>query len=170
LTQQTACASDIIVAPVTMDYFEQKYNQKFGGGDGDNGGDGDLESQTVSKDTASITEDDDNDDGDNDNVEPNKSPIPIDIAVVRILQPIEFPSADSLITVLVEPGDYRLDVWFDVDGVFFAATLTGLTTDDVSVVNQQIPAIPELFINASGNSPYAEISGFCFFGWCCGRR
>ena len=183
----TDCTSDIIVTPVTRDYFDHKYNQKFGGGDGDNGGDGedrdhengdngDNESQTVSRATASIERDDDRDNRDNgdrddEDGKPNQSPTPIDIAIVRILQPIEFPTDDSLVTVLVQPGDYRVDAWFDANGVFFAATLTGLTADDIPVINQQIPAIPPIFIRVSGpGQPLAQISGLDLRVCCLGRE
>ena len=172
----TNCTSDIIVTPVTRDYFEHKYNQRFGGGEGDNGGDGedrDHENGDNGDDDRDNGDNNDQDNGDRDdkNNKSNQSPTPIDIAVVRILQPIEFPTDDSLVTVLVQPGDYRVDAWFDANGVFFAATLTGLTTDDTPVINQQIPAIPPIFIRVSGpGQPLAQISGFDLKICCFGRE
>jgi hypothetical protein len=176
LTHQMACTSDIIVARVTSDYFDQKYNQEFGGNNGnngDNGDNGDHESAAVSGvGVGNATDDDDGEDGDGgDGDGPGSRRTPIDIAVVRILQPIEFPSTNALITVLVQPGDYRVDAWFDANGVFYAATLTGLTTDDILVINQQIPAIPPIFVRASGpEQPLAQISGFDLKICCFGRE
>ena len=138
LTQQTACASDIVLVPVTSDYFDEKYEALL----------------------------DALDDGPSVSV-----PAPIDIAVVKVLQPIEFPSTNPVTTVLVQPGDYRVEFWFDENGAVYAATLTGLTTDDILVINQQIPAIPPIFIRASGpQQPFAQISGFDLKICCFGRE
>lgn len=134
------CTSDIVAAPVPLDYFEQQYNEKFGGDNGDD--DDEEESATAAS---------------------SSPPTPIALGVVSVLQPIEYS------TGIVQPGDYRLDAWFDTNGVFFAATLTGLTTNDSPVVNQQIPAIPATFIDAVGNGPAAEIDRFCIWRFCCGR-
>ena len=134
------CTSDIVAAPVPLDYFEQQYNEKFGGDNGDD--DDEEESATAAS---------------------SSPPTPISLGVVSVLQPIEYS------TGIVQPGDYRLDAWFDTNGVFFAATLTGLTTNDSPVVNHQIPAIPATFIDAVGNGPAAEIDRFCIWRFCCGR-
>jgi hypothetical protein len=134
------CTSDIVAAPVPLDYFEQQYNEKFGGDNGDD--DDEEESATAAS---------------------SSPPTPIALGVVSVLQPIEYS------TGIVQPGDYRLDAWFDTNGVFFAATLTGLTTNDSPVVNQQIPAIPATFIDAVGNGPGVEIDRFCIWHFCCGR-
>lgn len=134
------CTSDIVAAPVPLDYFEQQYNEKFGGDNGDD--DDEEESATAAS---------------------SSPPTPIALGVVSVLQLIEYS------TGIVQPGDYRLDAWFDTNGVFFAATLTGLTTNDSPVVNQQIPAIPATFIDAVGNGPGAEIDRFCIWRFCCGR-
>jgi hypothetical protein len=205
LAQQTACASDIIFAPVTREYFEEQLKKAFGGNgdgggddkddgddrdngnDGENGKNGDQVSQTVSQLTASIAADDDNgenddhgknddhkDNDDRDNDDRDKDPdkpgsrrTPIDMAVLRVLQPVQIVTEDPAGTVSIQPGDYRVDYWFDVNGVFYAATITGLTTDNTMVINQQIPAIPAIFINADGMpEPSAEISACRGFGRC----
>jgi len=135
LTQQ-ACGADLVVAPVNEQYFEQKYDEKFGEGD-----------------------EDDEDNGDNGG---DQSPTPIDVAVVKVLQSIDTSGGT------IQPGDYRMDYWFDANGVFFAATLTGVTTNNTQVTNQQIPAVPASLINANQNpkQPAAQISACRIFRRC----
>lgn len=133
LTQE-ACGADIVVAPVNAQYFEQKYNQKFGGDDGDDGEDDDGEQNVRSQ---------------------------FDIAAVKVLRPIE--TSDGTI----QPGDYRMDYWFDANGVFYAATLTGVTTDNIQVTNQPVPAVPATFINEDGTEQAgAQISACRIIGHC----
>jgi hypothetical protein len=150
LTEE-ACGSDIIAALVTEQYFEQQFREKFGGnGDGgdeenrNNENGENNESQTVSTDTASVAVDNNN--GENDDHSPPLTPI--EVAVVKVLKPIETPNT------IVQPGDYRMDFWFDSNGLFFAATLTGMTTDNIQVTNQQIPGVPATFIDQSSEGPH----------------
>jgi hypothetical protein len=175
LTEE-ACGSDIIGVPVTEHYFAQQLNKAFGGngdgsgGDGEdrdhnNGGEnGDHKSQTVSTYTAMSASDDDddaknndnkdNDDRDNDNgtKKPNGSPTPIAAAVVKVLKPIELPNG------VVQPGDYVMHWWFDSNAVFYAVTLTGVTTDNTQVTNQQIPGVPATFIDKRREGPHQPAS------------
>ena len=172
LTEE-ACGSDMIGAPVTEQYFRLQFNKAFGGNGDDNGGDGkdtdhendgengDHESQSVSTYTARFSADDDdsknnddrdNDDRDNDNKKPNQSPTPIQVAVVRVLKPVETP-ADT-----IQPGDYVMQWWFDSNAVFYAVTLTGVTTDNTQVTNQQIPGVPATFIDRRREGPQQPAS------------
>jgi hypothetical protein len=128
LTQQ-ACGADVVVAPVTGQYFQQKYDETFGEGDedeGDNGGDGS-----------------------------SSQPTPIAVGVVKVLRPVDTSGGT------IQPGDYRIDYWFDANGVFYAATLTGFMTDNTQVTNQQVPAVPAALINATNSpqQPPSQISG-----------
>jgi hypothetical protein len=135
--QQAACSSDIILAPVTQEYFEQKYN--------------DLLALPF----------------------PLSGPITIDVGVVRVLQPIELPTEMPVGITVIQPGDYRLDYWFDVNGIFYASTLTGLTTADTPVINQQAPAIPATFIDANEDGPhqpFAQITACRISRWCIFER
>jgi|GEM_PF-2112994 len=178
LTEE-ACGSDILAAPVTEHYFERQLNNAFGGNGDGNGGDGedrdhengddgedrdhengdneDHESQTVSMYTAMNASDDDdgaNNDDDKDNDDRDKDPdkpgsrrTPIEVAVVRVLKPIETPDS------IVQPGDYLMHWWFDSNMVFYAVTLTGVTTDNIQVTNQQIPGVPATFIDRRSEGP-----------------
>jgi hypothetical protein len=138
LTQQ-ACGADMVVAPVSEQYFEQQYNETFGEGD-----------------------EDDEDDGDNGG---DQSPAPFAVGVLKILRPVDASGGT------VEPGDYRIDYWFDANGVFYAATLTGVRTDNTQVTNQQIPAVPATFVNADGTElPGAHISACRIIGKCIWQR
>jgi hypothetical protein len=133
MTKQTACASDIILAPVTSEYFDEKFE--------------DL-----------LEEDDEL---------PLDAPVSIDMAALRVLQPIQIITKNPAGIVSIQPGDYQVDYWFDVNGVFYAATITGLTTDNTVVINQQIPGVPALFISAGGMpEPNAEISACRAFRRC----
>lgn len=124
-TQQTACASDILIAPVTQAEFDAQFNI--------------LDAQ----------------------VAPLSSPTSINVAIVKVLQPI------TISTGVIEPGDYQVDYWFDTDKVFYAATLTGLTDSDVVVTNQQAPAVPVSFVNTDGTDlPGIQISSCRFFRRC----
>jgi hypothetical protein len=178
LTQET-CGSDIIVAPVERQYFEQKYKDKFGGNDGDHDGDdgGDDE------DDGNGGNDDEDDGGDGDDSDDASSALgspfrfvsmlaslfrqeaqtPIEVAAVKVLLPIE----TSLGTVL--PGDYKLTYWFDANGDFYAATITGVTADNTPVINQPVPAVPADLVNADAGSPEqppAQISACRIFDYC----
>lgn len=100
---------------------------------------------------------------------PLSTPMAIDGGVVRVLQLIHVPTVNPSGVVTIQPGDYRLDYWYDVNGVFYAVTLTGLTANNTPVINHQIPAMPALFIdeNTDGlQQPLAQISGLCWRGWC----
>jgi hypothetical protein len=141
LTQQ-ACGADMVVAPVSEQYFEQQYNEKFGEGD-----------------------EDDEDNGDNGDNGGDQSPAPFAVGVLKILRPVDASGGT------VEPGDYRVDYWFDANGVFYAATLTGVRTDNTQVTNQQIPAVPATFVNADGTElPGAHISACRIIGKCIWQR
>jgi hypothetical protein len=147
---------------VTEWYFAQQLSKAFGGNGDGNGGDGedsDHESQTVSTYTAMNSSDDDgdannddnkgNDDGDSDNGnnKSNQSPTPIAAAALRVLKPIEIPNG------IIQPGDYVMHWWFDSNAVFYAVTLTGVTTDNTVVTNQQIPGVPATFIDRRREGP-----------------
>jgi hypothetical protein len=126
---QQACGADVVVAAVSEQSFEQQYNEKFGGGD----------------------EDDDDDENSDD--QSSLQPTAIAVGVVKVLRPIDTSGSN------IRPGDYRMDYWFDANGVFYAATITGLTTNNTQVTNQQIPAVPASLINEDGtDQPGAQIS------------
>lgn len=141
LTQQ-ACGADVVVAPVTAQYFQQQFNGQFGGDDGDNG--------------------DDEDNGDNGGNGSSSQPTPITVGVVKVLRPVD-TFGDT-----IQPGDYQIDYWFDVNGVFYAATLTGVTTNNTQVTNQQVPAVPAALINAPNSPPQppSQISACRLFRRC----
>lgn len=123
LTQE-ACAADVVVAPLDEQFFQQNYDDHFG-------------------------EDDDDDDGEDDDDEDDDSSsrAALAVAVIKVLRPIE------TFDVTIQPGDYRMDYWFDANGVFYAATVTGVRADDTQVVNQPVPAVPASLINASADDP-----------------
>lgn len=152
LTQE-ACAADVVVAPVDEQYLLQNYDDHFGEDDDDDGEDDD-------------NGEDDHDDGEDDNGDDDDDPvsrIALAVAVMKVLRPIE----TSDVTIL--PGDYRLDYWFDANGVFYAATVTGVMTDNTQVVNQPVPAVPASLINASGDDPQqpgAQVSSCRLFRRC----
>jgi len=98
---------------------------------------------------------------------PLAAPTTIDVAVVKILRPVEVPTVIPSGSFTVQPGDYRLDYWFDVNGAFYASTLTGLTTDNTEVINLQAPALPAIFIDAIGfQQPISQISACRIVKWC----
>ena len=140
LTQE-ACAADVVVAPLDEQYLQQNYDDHFAEEDDDDG-------------------EEDDDDGEDDDL---SSRIALAVAVMKVLRPIE--TSD----VIIQPGDYRMDYWFDEDGVFYAATITGVMTDDTQVVNQPVPAVPASLINASVDGPQqpsAQISSCRLFRRC----
>jgi len=139
LTQQ-ACGADVVVAPVSEQSFEQQYNEKFGGSDEDD------------------EDDDDEDSGDQASLQPTA----FAVGVIKVLRPVDTSGGT------VQPGDYRIDYWFDANGVFYAATLTGVTTANNQVTNQQIPAVPASLINAQNNpqQPPTQISACRIFRRC----
>lgn len=173
LLTQEACSSDVIAAPVKEQYFKRQFTAQFGGNGGNDGHDGD--------------DDDDDDKEDQDSASSSHSspflfaslsvteslfqpdsPVAIEAAVVKVLKPIELPSGGT-----VQPGDYVMHFWFDSNAVFYAATLTGVTTDNVVITNQQIPALPASFIdkrNSGLKQPSSQISAWkvsLFRGsWC----
>jgi hypothetical protein len=135
--QRAACSSDIILAPVTKEYFEEQYDN--------------LLALPL----------------------PLAAPTTIDVGVVRVLQTINLPTEAPVGSVTILPGDYRLDYWFDVNGVFYASTLTGLTTADTPVTNQQAPAIPAAFLDADPDGPgqpFAQITACRISRWCIFER
>lgn len=85
----------------------------------------------------------------------------VTVAAVKVLHPIE-------ITIgVLQPGDYKMDYWFDVSNGFYAATISGFTTNEQEVTNQQIPAVPATFINADNTKqPGAQISACRIIGFC----
>jgi hypothetical protein len=160
LTQE-ACSSDVIAAPVKEQYFKRQFSAHFGGNGGNDGHDGD-------------DDDDDKDDQDSTSSSHSSpflfaslsvteslfqpdSPVAIESAVVKVLKPIELPSGGT-----VQPGDYVMHFWFDSNAVFYAATLTGVTTDNVVITNQQIPALPATFIDKRNGlkQPSSQISAW----------
>jgi hypothetical protein len=93
------------------------------------------------------------------------------IAVAKVLLPIQVIDESGTVLGVIQPGDYRLDYWFNEDGLFLAATLTGFTTGNTTnvldVINQQAPAVPATFINADGSEfPGAQISACRIFRRC----
>jgi hypothetical protein len=162
LLTQEACSSDVIAAPVKEQYFARQYRAAFGGNGGNDGHDGD-------------DDDDDREDQDSTSSSQNSpflfaslsltkslfladSPAALEAAVVKVLKPIELPTGGT-----VQPGDYVMHFWFDSNAVFYAATLTGVTTDNVVVTNQQIPALPASFIDkkkSGPNQPSSQISAW----------
>jgi len=93
------------------------------------------------------------------------------IAVVRVILPIQVIDGSGTVLDVIQPGDYRMDYWFNADGLFLAATLTGFTTGNNTnvpdVINQQAPAVPATFINADGTEfPGAQISACRIFRRC----
>jgi hypothetical protein len=142
LTQE-ACGADVVVAPVTAQYFQQRFNDQFGGGDDD--------------------DEEDGEDGDNGDNGSSSQPTPITVGVIKVLRPVEVSTGGT-----IQPGDYRIDYWFDANGVFYAATLTGVMTDNTQVTNQQVPAVPAALINApnSPGQPPTQISACRIFRRC----
>ena len=135
----TACSSDITIAPVPQEYFDAQKAKSPSA----LAGSGFLLAPAL----ASVFQQD------------NGSPI--SVAVVQVLEPIE----TSLSTV--EPGTYRMDYWFDANGVFYAATITGTKDAGGEVINQQVPAVPATFVNADDTEqPGAQISACRIFGRC----
>jgi hypothetical protein len=127
---QKACGSDITIAPVTLDYFKEQFKS--------------VQTSTgrrfvMASLTAPVF-----------NLEDAQ---PVTVAVVQILQPIE----TSLSVVL--PGEYRLDYWFDANEVFYAATISGITSNGNIVTNQPVPAVPAAFINDPEHADLPEESG-----------
>jgi hypothetical protein len=95
------------------------------------------------------------------------APTPIDVGIVRVLKKIVIPTITPAGSVTIQPGDYRLDYWFNVNGAFYAATLTGLDADDNPVINEQAPALPAIFIDAAGEQqPLAQITSCRISRWC----
>ena len=93
------------------------------------------------------------------------------IAVAKVLLPIQIIDDTGTVLDVIQPGDYRMDYWFNADGLFLAATLTGFTTGNNTsvpdVINQQAPAVPATFINADGSEfPGAQISACRIFRRC----
>jgi hypothetical protein len=135
---QQICASDITLAPVVEAYFKEQY-----------GGSTVIARQQLTKSSLSM---------------PSFLPSDtfITVAVVQIHQPI----VTDLGTVF--PGIYRLDYWFDIEGRFYAASITGALADgNTQVINQQVPAIPATFVNDDDSAqPGAQISACRIFGVC----
>lgn len=96
---------------------------------------------------------------------PLNAPMSIDIAVMKIHQPIQVSNG------IIQPGDYRVGYWFDPSGVFYAATLTGFRQDDTPVINQQVPAVPAFWVNADGSMMDGANISACRLGdWCLIRQ
>ena len=93
------------------------------------------------------------------------------IAVVKVLLPIQVLDDTGTVLDIIQPGEYRMDYWFNEDGLFFAATLTSFTTGNQTsipdVINRQAPGVPATFINADGSDlPGAHISACRIFRRC----
>lgn len=150
-TQQT-CGADIVVAPVTEKYFKRQFKQDFGP---DDGGDGDDESSLLGSPfmlTSLLAP-----------VLQQSCPFHREAAIVKVLQPIDTSSG------IVRAGDYHLDYFYDANCVFYAATITGFTTDNTPVTNQPVPAVPEGLVNANNSGPEpppAQISVCIVWGYC----
>jgi len=135
---QASCGSDITVASVTLDYFDQQYKS--------------LPAPTGSRPFMFSL------------LAPffQGGPTPITVAVVQILQPVD------TVLGTVFPGNYRLDYWFNPGNVFYAATITGtLASNNAAVTNQPVPAVPATFVNTNGSEQGgAQISTCRIFGRC----
>ncbi len=95
---------------------------------------------------------------------PLPAPATIDVGVARVLYPLDIPTVNPVGTVTIPPGDYRVDNWFDVNGVFYATTMTGIADDGSTVTDIQAPAIPGPFLNTDTTTqpdPSVEISALC---------
>lgn len=135
---QAACGSDITVAPVTLDYFQEKYQSLAPPAS--------SRLFMVSLLAPAFLQ---------------AGTSPITVAAVQIHQPID----TSLGTVF--PGNYRLDYWFNAGGEFYAATITGTLTNGTPVTNQPVPAVPATFVNEDDTEqPGAQISTCRIFGRC----
>lgn len=93
------------------------------------------------------------------------------IAVAKVLLPIQVIDDSGTVLSTIQPGDYWMDYWFNSDGLFLGATLTGFTTGNNTtvpdVIDQQAPAVPATFINADGSDfPGAQISACRIFRRC----
>lgn len=96
--------------------------------------------------------------------ETQEMPFPVTAGVLRIFQPLMIPGIEGS----VEPGYYTLDYWFEPGGAFIGATISGQTEEEQPVNDQQIPAIPALFLNErNGDETIAQISALKFRRWCC---
>jgi len=108
-----------------------------------------------------------------DNYHDPKSPLSdgrfsVPVAVVQVLGQIA-TDADP-----IRRGVYRMDYWFYASGQFYAATISGFTTNPAGnrtgeVINQPVPTVPAAFVNAEENAPPqpgAQISTCRVFGRC----
>jgi hypothetical protein len=67
----------------------------------------------------------------------------------------------------VPPGDYWVMFWFHNDESFMGATLLGVTTEEVKVEGQTIPATPSYFLDADNNRRIVSwISAWHLGNWC----
>jgi hypothetical protein len=138
IATQQKCGSDISLAPVTDAYFKEKY--------------GSIPVPAGNRFTMASL------------LRPAFQPIntSIPVAIVLIHQRID----TSLGPVF--PGNYQLNYWYDAGGNFYAATITGVLTDNGgTVTDQQVPAIPATFVNEDGTQqPGSQISACRIFGIC----
>ena len=132
------CRSDITVAPVTLDYFRSRHES--------------MQIPTgkqvqVASLLTSI---------------PKQEVSQVPVAVVLIHQPIDTSLG------IVYPGEYQMYYWYDDAGELYAATITGMLTEDGSpVTDQRVPAVPATFINEDETEqPGAQISACRIFGIC----
>jgi hypothetical protein len=67
------------------------------------------------------------------------------------------------------PGDYVVNYWYDKDGKDLGATVSGIAESGSKIIDQQIPAVPSLFIDPEKPQwdIIAQISGLKFLGKCC---
>jgi len=82
--------------------------------------------------------------------------------IVRIERLLEIPGQ-----VTVQPGDYWLRDWFDAQENFLGTALLGVTTDNVPILGQTIPAIPAYFLDVENPQKVVSwISAWRCFNWC----
>jgi hypothetical protein len=72
--------------------------------------------------------------------------ISVPAGALQVFETIQTPDGP------IEPGAYETSVWY-ANGVFYAVALTGITTDNKLVTDQQLYAVPSESINASNSSP-----------------
>lgn len=151
------CGSDISVAPVSEQYFKDNYA----------GGYDKMKSQSflvnrypLAAGLALLFKQDD----------PFAGHFPVAVGTVQIYSQIDTAPEAELGdgSDLVEPGDYRLDYWFDPNGEFYAASISGYRyADNMEVINQPVPAVPATFVNADGTEQApTQISTCRIFGRC----
>jgi len=151
------CGSDISVAPVYEQYFRDNYAAGYDK----------MNSQSFLGNRYPLAtglalafwQDD-----------PYAGHFPVAVGTVQVYSQIDTAPEAELEdgSDLVEPGDYRLDYWFDANGEFYAASISGYRyADNMEVINQPVPAVPATFVNADGTEQApTQISTCRIFGRC----